>query len=280
MTRVEKEPTKLAPAPVRPVRRAQEKAAPEHVPGATIRVTNVPLNLDARDVQEAFEEIGKVSSCEVNRGVAIISFTSAASAKRALSSFNQGELNGQTIQVELDNGQRVAAADRKPARVEKAPEQATIRVSNVPTDLDVKGVQEAFEEIGRVSRCEVDQGVAVITFADPADAQKAVQTFDRGELNGQTIFVTAVDESQGHFQRLTPAKAVGRTTVRVSNVPAELSKQDVKEAFEEIGKVSRCEVDRGVAIITFGNAADAKKAIHTFDRGELNGQTIYVTASE
>lgn len=270
------EPTsRLAPAaPVRPVRAAREPAAP--AAGATIRVTNVPRNLDDQDVQEAFEEIGKIVSCEVKKGTAIISFTTAASAKKAVAAFDRGELNGQQIQVELDDGGK----DRAPARVEKAPVQASIRVSNVPIELDKRGVKEAFEEIGKVTRCEVDQGVALITFANPADAKKAVQTFDRGELNNQTIYVAPSDDRQGTSQLLTPAKAVARTTVRVSNVPVELDKRDVKEAFEEIGKVTRCEVDRGVAMITFSSAADAKKAIQTFDRGELNGQTIFVAASE
>mmetsp|Transcript_83146 Transcript_83146/g.248083 ORF Transcript_83146/g.248083 Transcript_83146/m.248083 type:complete len:322 (+) Transcript_83146:1-966(+) len=65
-----------------------------------------------------------------------------------------------------------------------------IRVSNVPRNLDWRDIKEAFEDNGRVTQCEVERGVAWITFSRPSDAKKAVQTFDRGELNGQTIFVT------------------------------------------------------------------------------------------
>merc|ERR1712217_548259 len=65
-----------------------------------------------------------------------------------------------------------------------------IRVSNVPRNLDWRNIKEAFEDNGRVTRCEVENGVAWITFESLIDAKKAVQTFDRGELNGQTIFVT------------------------------------------------------------------------------------------
>lgn len=66
----------------------------------------------------------------------------------------------------------------------------TIRVSNVPRDLDERDIQDAFEDIGRVLGCEVERGVAYVTFSSPQDAKTAVKTFDRGELNGQTIFVT------------------------------------------------------------------------------------------
>jgi len=67
------------------------------------------------------------------------------------------------------------------------------------------------------------------------------------------------------------------TTIRVSNVPRSLDWRDIKDAFEDTGRVTQCEVERGVAYVTFDNAVDAKKAVQTFDRGELNGQTIFVT---
>lgn len=64
--------------------------------------------------------------------------------------------------------------------------------------------------------------------------------------------------------------------IRVSNVPKSLDEQEIREAFEDVGVVSKCSLDRGVAIIAFNNSSAAKKAVATFDRGELNGQTIYV----
>merc|ERR1712045_1106786 len=65
-----------------------------------------------------------------------------------------------------------------------------IKVCNVPRNLDWRDIKEAFEDNGRVARCDVDRGVAWVTFETPRNAKKAVQTFDRGELNGQMIFVS------------------------------------------------------------------------------------------
>eukprot|EP00931_Biecheleriopsis_adriatica_P035242 TRINITY_DN2028_c0_g1_i1.p1 TRINITY_DN2028_c0_g1~~TRINITY_DN2028_c0_g1_i1.p1 ORF type:complete len:455 (+),score=117.12 TRINITY_DN2028_c0_g1_i1:74-1438(+) len=92
--------------------------------------------------------------------------------------------------VERVRPERVRAEPaEKPTRAaEKKP--TTIRVCNVPKNLDHRDIKEAFEDIGRVTRCEVERGVATISFEKAADAKKAVQTFDRGELNGQTIFVS------------------------------------------------------------------------------------------
>lgn len=66
-----------------------------------------------------------------------------------------------------------------------------IKVKNIPHNLDWRDIKSAFEaEAGKISRCELDNGTAWITFLRPEDARKAVDTFDRGELNGKTIEVS------------------------------------------------------------------------------------------
>jgi len=66
--------------------------------------------------------------------------------------------------------------------------------------------------------------------------------------------------------------------IKVTNIPRDLAARDIREAFEaEAGKMTSCELDRGVAYLTFTCTADARKAVETFDRGELNGKTITVT---
>eukprot|EP00931_Biecheleriopsis_adriatica_P123191 TRINITY_DN98242_c0_g1_i1.p1 TRINITY_DN98242_c0_g1~~TRINITY_DN98242_c0_g1_i1.p1 ORF type:complete len:365 (+),score=98.36 TRINITY_DN98242_c0_g1_i1:78-1172(+) len=74
----------------------------------------------------------------------------------------------------------------KPAR--SAPNK--VKVTNIPRSLKAADVREAFEaETGKITLCELSKGTCFITFAKPKDAQKAVETFDRGELNGQLITV-------------------------------------------------------------------------------------------
>jgi len=66
-------------------------------------------------------------------------------------------------------------------------------------------------------------------------------------------------------------------SVKVTNIPRDVNMQDIREAFEqETGKITRCRLDRGTAWIAFNKPQDARKAVETFDRGELNGQTIGV----
>lgn len=65
-----------------------------------------------------------------------------------------------------------------------------IKVTNIPRDLDMRDIKDAFEaEAGKIASCTMERGTAWIVFTNPKDAMKAVDTFDRGELNGKTITV-------------------------------------------------------------------------------------------
>lgn len=71
---------------------------------------------------------------------------------------------------------------------------------------------------------------------------------------------------------------VSSKKIKVANIPRDLGMRDIREAFEaEAGRVEHCEMRGDTAYIEFGNAKDARKAVDTFDRGELNGRTIEVT---
>merc|ERR1712187_94308 len=67
-----------------------------------VKVTNIPKELKARDVREAFEsETGKIVSCELGKGTAIITFSNGGDARKAVEAFHKGELNGKIISVVL-----------------------------------------------------------------------------------------------------------------------------------------------------------------------------------
>merc|ERR1711920_1141648 len=65
--------------------------------------------------------------------------------------------------------------------------------------------------------------------------------------------------------------------IRVANIPRQLHRRDVRDAFSCCGEVRDCEVEGSVAFVTFGRIEDAKKAVQTFDQGEMNGKIIFVT---
>mmetsp|Transcript_40419 Transcript_40419/g.125789 ORF Transcript_40419/g.125789 Transcript_40419/m.125789 type:complete len:126 (-) Transcript_40419:62-439(-) len=65
-----------------------------------------------------------------------------------------------------------------------------VKVRNVPPNLPERDLRNAFEaSTGEILRFELIRDTAYITFSRPEDAQKAVETFDRGNLNGNCIDV-------------------------------------------------------------------------------------------
>jgi len=86
-------------------------------------------------------------------------------------------------------------------------------------------------------------------------------------------------EPRGVKRRAAEEPESGRSTksIKVTNIPRDVSMADLRDAFEaETGKITRCRLDRGTAWIAFQTSSMARKAVDTFDRGELNGQNIGV----
>merc|ERR1711948_24794 len=90
------------------------------------------------------------------------------------------------------------------------------------------------------------------------------------------------DEDEDRRPRVKAAKTTKATkVVKVTNIPKELKARDVREAFEgETGKIDKCELGKGTAMITFVRAGDAVKAVDAFHKGELNGKIIQVALVE
>lgn len=65
-------------------------------------------------------------------------------------------------------------------------------------------------------------------------------------------------------------------TIKITNVPRDLTWYDLKDAFKSVGYVERCDVDNGTAWIKFSTLRDAKDAIKEYDGGDLNGRIIRV----
>lgn len=72
------------------------------------------------------------------------------------------------------------------------------------------------------------------------------------------------------------APADERKKIKITNIPYELTWRDVKGALSDVGKIERCDVERGEAIITFSNHKEASRAIQTYNNGDMNGRKIRV----
>jgi hypothetical protein len=69
--------------------------------GRRILVDNIPRNLAAKDLEEAFLEVGKVQDVEVDGGKAWVVFSSPKEAYEAEHRYDGGQINHQIIRVSV-----------------------------------------------------------------------------------------------------------------------------------------------------------------------------------
>lgn len=90
-------------------RQMQSSPAPRGPAGATVIVTNVPLDLTTEEISDAFSCVGGVANCDlllnssgVHTGRVAVSFSRRSEAMEAVRRFDGGDLNGQVIRVFLE----------------------------------------------------------------------------------------------------------------------------------------------------------------------------------
>ena len=88
----------------------------------------------------------------------------------------------------IEKKPRVILTSKKQAqKLSDSAERRTVKISNIPYDVHWRDVKEAFARLVPVDRCDVEKGVATIVFRSRGDAQRAVETYNGGNMNGRVI---------------------------------------------------------------------------------------------
>lgn len=75
----------------------------------------------------------------------------------------------------------------------------------------------------------------------------------------------------------------GSSEISITNLDYAVTEADVREIFSKVGKVKKAVVhynakgkSRGTAVVTFGNATAASKAVKEYHQAEVDGRPMYV----
>ncbi|CAI9763164.1 unnamed protein product [Fraxinus pennsylvanica] len=175
------------------------------------------------------------------------------------------------------------------------PEEAKLFVGNLPYDVDSEKLAQLFEQAGVVEIAEViynretdqSRGFGFVTMSTVEEAEKAVEMFNRYDINGRLLTVNKA-APRGSRPERTPRAFEPSFRVYVGNLPWQVDNARLEQLFSEHGKVVDAKVvydresgrSRGFGFVTMSSETELNDAIAALDGQNLDGRAIRVNVAE
>lgn len=175
------------------------------------------------------------------------------------------------------------------------PEDAVLYAGNLPFDVDSERLAQIFEAAGVVEIAEViydretdrSRGFGFVTMSTVEEAAKAVEMFDRYELNGRRLVVNKAAPRGSRLEK-RPQDYSPSFKIYVGNLPWDVDNARLEQVFSEHGKVLRGRIvldretgrSRGFGFVTMASETEMNDAIAALDGRNLGGRPIRVSAAD
>nr|ACO38649.1 nucleolin-like protein [Rattus norvegicus] len=282
----EEEPVKAAPGK-RKKEMTKQKEAPEakkqKIEGSE---PTTPFNLFIGNLNKSVAEL-KVAISDLfakndlaavdvrtgtNRKFGYVDFESAEDLEKALE-LTGLKVFGNEIKLEKPKGR-----DSKKVRAAR-----TLLAKNLSFNITEDELKEVFEdavEIRLVSQDGRSKGIAYIEFKSEADAEKNLEEKQGAEIDGRSVSLYYTGE-KGQRQERTGKNSTwsGESkTLVLSNLSYSATEETLQEVFEKATFIKVPQnphgKSKGYAFIEFASFEDAKEALNSCNKMEIEGRTI------
>ncbi|XP_057295311.1 squamous cell carcinoma antigen recognized by T-cells 3-like isoform X2 [Hydractinia symbiolongicarpus] len=176
--------------------------------------------------------------------------------------------------------------------VDKVDNNLSIFLSNLLFTVDEMHLRSMFEECGEIETIRIivnkagkSKGYAYLQFKNKESVAEALK-LDRETLLGRPVFVSeCVDKKEKPTEFKFPT-TLDKHTLYVSNLPFELTSDQLKEHFVQAGQIkqfrlvtNRSGKSKGYAYVEYEKEADATSALLKLDKTVLNNRPINVALS-
>ncbi|CAN8325806.1 unnamed protein product [Cochlearia groenlandica] len=174
-------------------------------------------------------------------------------------------------------------------------EEAKLFVGNLAYDVDSQALAMLFEQAGTVEISEViynretdqSRGFGFVTMSTMDEAEKAVEKFNRYDLNGRLLTVNKA-APRGSRPERQPRVYEPAFRVYVGNLPWDVDNGRLEQVFSEHGKVVEARVvydretgrSRGFGFVTMSSEAELNDAVAALDGQNMEGRAIRVNVAE
>ncbi|XP_061044423.1 nucleolin isoform X4 [Eubalaena glacialis] len=209
----------------------------------------------------------------VSRKFGYVDFESAEDLEKALE-LTGLKVFGNEIKLEKPKGK-----DSKKDR-----DARTLLAKNLPYKVTQEELKEVFEdavEIRLVSKDGKSKGIAYIEFKTEADAEKTLEEKQGTEIDGRSISLYYTGEkgqSQDYRGGKNSTWSGESKTLVLSNLSYSATEETLQEVFEKATfiKVPQNQngKSKGYAFIEFASFEDAKEALNSCNKREIEGRAI------
>lgn len=284
----EEEPVKAAPGK-RKKEMTKQKEAPEakkqKVEGSepttpfNLFIGNLNPNKSVTELKVAISELFAKNDLAVvdvrtgtNRKFGYVDFESAEDLEKALE-LTGLKVFGNEIKLEKPKGR-----DSKKVRAAR-----TLLAKNLSFNITEEELKEVFEdamEIRLVSQDGKSKGIAYIEFKSEADAEKNLEEKQGAEIDGRSVSLYYTGEKGQRQERTGKNSTWGgeSKTLVLSNLSYSATKETLEEVFEKATFIKVPQnpqgKPKGYAFIEFASFEDAKEALNSCNKMEIEGRTI------
>ncbi|XP_054556137.1 nucleolin isoform X2 [Talpa occidentalis] len=285
----EEEPVKEVPGK-RKKEMAKQKAAPEAkkqkveatepTTSFNLFVGNLNFSKSAPELKTGLSDLfakNDLAVVDVRIGVSrkfgYVDFESAEDLEKALE-LTGLKVFGNEIKLEKPKGK-----DSKKDR-----DARTLLAKNLPYKVTQDELKEVFEdamEIRLVSKDGKSKGIAYIEFKTEADAEKTLEEKQGTEIDGRSISLYYTGEkgqNQDHRGGKNSTWSGESKTLVLSNLSYSATEETLQEVFEKATfiKVPQNQngKSKGYAFIEFASFEDAKEALNSCNKREIEGRAI------
>ncbi|GAB4860586.1 hypothetical protein Ancab_035747 [Ancistrocladus abbreviatus] len=207
----------------------------------------------------------------------------------------EAEVEEEGIEGGVEGGLGVVGEGDEEGGYPEPPEEAKLFVGNLPYDVDSEKLAQIFEPAGVVEISEViynrdtdqSRGFGFVTMSTVEEAEKAVEMFNRYDLNGRLLTVNKAAPRGTRPERL-PRAFEPTFRVYVGNLPWDVDNARLEEVFSEYGKVVESRVvydretgrSRGFGFVTMASETEMNDAIAALNGQTVDGRTVRVNVAE
>lgn len=180
-----------------------------------------------------------------------------------------------------------------------------IFVGNLPFRTNWQDLKDLFRNVGEVIRADVRQddrgrskGFGTVIFSNQEDILKAIEQYDKYELDGRRIDVregrpsggqqnsrpqeqARVKKNSDFTEGVTGDNEIASETIFADNLPFATANEDLFDLFETVGKVETLEIKfapngraSGSAVIRFSTVDEAATAIEKLNNYEYGNRPL------